>query len=405
MASFKKIQANNKQGYKWICIKDGPPDPVTGKRNQIERRGDTKKEAEARVDDVIASLMDGINIKMIKNLPFNKVAENWMEVYSRSNVKKSTIRNRKNSITLLNKFIGEQNIDKITHRAHQLILNKLFDQGYSRSHMEGVHVTANLIYKYATKEKFIKDNPASGATIPIKTMTVEEIENNPIAEKYFEKSELTELLEAVVKHGLPDDREMFYLMAFSGMRSGEMVALKETDFDFDFNKVRITKTLYNPDNNAKQYELTPPKTKRSIRTVDLDPSIMNMIKERIKRQRKIRMSVMHFSPDYHDEKFLFCNEDGYPTIQKTVNRRLERIISKTTIRKKATSHIFRHTHISMLAEAGVDLPTIMQRVGHDDPKTTLQIYTHVTDKMKQDAGEKVNLHFKDILPTSRVQEM
>lgn len=114
-------------------------------------------------------------------------------------------------------------------------------------------------------------------------------------------------------------------MAFSGMRSGEMIALKETDFFFDTNRFRITKTLYNPDNNLKKYELTPPKTEGSIRTiVDLDPNVMSLIKEHIKRQKKLRLNVKNFIPDYHDEKFIFCNEEGYPFIQKTVIRRMDR---------------------------------------------------------------------------------
>ncbi|XYJ23039.1 tyrosine-type recombinase/integrase [Bacillus velezensis] len=59
---------------------------------------------------------------------------------------------------------------------------------------------------------------------------------------------------------------------------------------------------------------------------------------------------------------------------------MERILEKTSIKKHATPHIFRHTYISMLAEAKVDLPTVMERVGHDDMKTTMKIYTHVTKK-------------------------
>ncbi|SFJ43731.1 Site-specific recombinase XerD [Paenibacillus sp. UNC496MF] len=407
MASFKKVQAQNKQGYMWTCIKDGPPDPVTGKRNQIKRRGETKKEAEARVDQALLSLKDdGIDVKRIKNMTFQKVAEEWLAAYSREKVKKSTIRVRRISLAILNQFISAVTIDKITHRMHQQILDDLFElKGYSRPHIEGVHVAANLIYKYAIREKYRKDNPATGARIPTRSVTVEEIERNPIEEKYFDKSELTELLKAVDKYGLPYDREMFYLLAFSGMRSGELIALKETDFDFEINEVRITKTLYNPDNNAKKYELTPPKTKGSIRSIQLDPSISALMREHIKKLKKIQMAVMNFNPEYHAEKFVFCNEEGYPFIQKTVNRRLQRIISKAKISKEATSHIFRHTHISMLTEAGIDLPTIMQRVGHDDPKTTLQIYTHITEKMKKTAGDKVNIHFKDILPSSLAQEM
>ncbi|CAH1205853.1 Tyrosine recombinase XerC [Paenibacillus plantiphilus] len=406
MASMKKIPANNKQGYKWVCTKDGPPDPVTGKRKQIMRRGNTQKEAEARVDKVIKDLKEhGIDHQVIKNKSFDMVSLEWLDSYSRSAVKKSTIRLRKNSITVLNKYIKSVNIEKITHKTHQGILNDLDDQGFSRSHIEGTHVTANLIYKYAIREKYIKDNPAAGAVIPTKTMTVEEIENAPIEQSYLEENELTEFLEAVIKYGLPDDKEMFYLLAFTGMRSGEMIALKETDFFFDTNKFRITKTLYNPDNNKMKYELTPPKTTKSIRTNDLDPLVAKIIEEHIKRKRKIRLAVKNFNPDYHDEKFVFCDDDGYPYIQKTVIRRMDRILRKTSIIKKATPHIFRHTHISMMAAAEVDLITIMKRVGHDDPKTTLKIYTHVTEKMNKNATDKVNLHFSDILKKPFLQEM
>ncbi|UJL47143.1 tyrosine-type recombinase/integrase [Virgibacillus sp. NKC19-16] len=57
---------------------------------------------------------------------------------------------------------------------------------------------------------------------------------------------------------------------------------------------------------------------------------------------------------------------------------------------RATPHIFRHIQISMLTETGVGIPTIMQRVGHEDVATTMQVYTHVTNKMKKDAPAKVN---------------
>lgn len=59
------------------------------------------------------------------------------------------------------------------------------------------------------------------------------------------------------------------------------------------------------------------------------------------------------------------------------------------IKKKLTPHSFRHSHISMMTEAGIDLPTIMQHVGHQDPDTTLKVYTHVTEKMKNKSIKNV----------------
>ncbi|WP_256865549.1 tyrosine-type recombinase/integrase [Paenibacillus sp. 32352] len=70
--------------------------------------------------------------------------------------------------------------------------------------------------------------------------------------------------------------------------------------------------------------------------------------------------------DYHDKQLVFCRDNGYPYIPKTIINRMSRILRKTSIKKHTTPHIFRHTHISMLAGASVDLTTIMRRVGHDD---------------------------------------
>lgn len=406
MASFSQVPAKNKQGYKWICTKDGPPDPVTGKRNQIARRADTKKEAEARVDKVLRALKeDGINEKKVKGLPFYKVADEWHEAYKRTGVKKNTIRLRRDSINTLCRFIKNVNIDKITHNQHQKILDTLFDEGYAKSTIEGVHVTANLIYKYAIRMKYRKENPATGAKIPIKKLTVEEIEANPIEEKYLESTELTEFLNAVQKYGLDQDKEMFYLLAFTGMRIGEALALKWTDLNFDTKRLRITKTMYNENNNMKDYELQPPKTDASIRDFEVDEDIMKMLQAHHKTLTKIKMATRHLLPEYHDGNFVFAHDNGYPLVYKHIANRMDRILRKTSITKHATSHIFRHTHVSMLAEAGVDLPTIMARVGHDDPKTTLQIYTHVTKKMEKNATQKVKSAFSDLLKGAALQEM
>ncbi|MBM7707108.1 integrase [Chryseomicrobium aureum] len=386
------------KGKKWVCVADGPRDPVTGERKQISRRAKTKKEAEKRVLDALRKLQeDGIDEKRIKKMPFDKVAIDWMEQYSLTGKKRSTIRIREKEIKILNRYIAKVNIDKISHKMYQKILKDLTDKDYARTTISGVHTTAGMIFKYAIKEKLIKESPSIGAVVPQKRLTVEEIENSNIEEKYLERGELTEFLLTVKEHGLNLDLETFYLLAFSGMRSGELCALKWSDINFKTKEVRITKTLYNEDNNMRKYELTPPKTKGSIRTLDLDVEIINMLKAHKKRQAKLILANRHKYDDFHDENFIFCRENGYPLIQKNIVVRMERLLEKTSIKKYATPHIFRHTHISMYAEAGIDIKTIMKRVGHDDMKTTLKIYTHVTDKMKEDASQKVHQTFGNIL--------
>ncbi|MEK5318949.1 site-specific integrase [Paenibacillus sp. FSL L8-0644] len=194
-----------------------------------------------------------------------------------------------------------------------------------------------------------------------------------------------------------DDIEIFHLLAFSGIRSGELCALKDTDFNFELNELRITKTLYNPDNNMRKYILTPPKSTGSIRKFNIIDNVMNLLQRHIVKQQAFRLECKKLFDDYHENNFVFAHKNGYPLIQKNILIRMERILKKTSIKKKATPHIFRHTHISMLTEAEVDIKTIMKRVCHDDAKTTLKVYTHVTEKMKKNANEKIKNHFADIL--------
>ncbi|MGX2958008.1 tyrosine-type recombinase/integrase [Peribacillus sp. JNUCC 23] len=406
MASLRKVKANNKQGYKWLCVADGPPDPVTGKRKQISRKADGKKEAIKLVEDALRKLSeDGIDEKKIRKLPFESVAWEWLNTYAKGKVKSSTVRVREKEIKITLRYYAKVNIDKVSSRMHQNMLNDLDDKNYVKTTIEGVHVTANMIFKYAIKEKMRKDNPCTGAVIPVKKLTVEDIENTSVEDKYLEKGELSEFLTAAKHHGLELDLEIFYLLAFSGMRSGELCALKWTDINFDTNEVRITKTLYNPQNNMKEYELTPPKTKGSIRTFDVDDSVIDLLRSLKRRQAKVKLATRKDNPDYHDKNFIFSRDNGYPYIQKNIIIRMKRLLKKTPITKNATPHIFRHTHISMLAEAEIDINTIMKRVGHDDMKTTMKIYSHVTDKMKKNAAQKIKNHFGSILNLPKSQEM
>lgn len=387
-----------KSGKKrWECVADGPPDPVTGKRNQIRRRGKTKGEAKRKVEDVIDAIKnDGINKKITKNMTFDIVSQGWLEVYSLTGVKKNTIRIRRREVATLNEHIAKVPIEDLTHYMYQQVINKL-SPNLERTTVQGINTTAGMVFKFAIRNKLMKDNPCDGIVIPQKRKTIEEIREHNIEEKYLEREELEEFLLATLEYGLKYDKERFYTLAFSGMRSGELCALQKQDILFDTNEIWVTKTLYNERNNMKEYELTPPKTDGSIRKIEMEQPIMDMLKAVILNNDKFKMQYRTIIEDYHDKDFVFSRANGYPFVPKTILLRMNRILNKTSIKKHATPHIFRHTHISMLTEAGVDLPTIMQRVGHEDTETTLGIYTHVTNKMKKDASDKVEGLYGDIL--------
>jgi integrase len=80
---------------------------------------------------------------------------------------------------------------------------------------------------------------------------------------------------------------------------------------------------------------------------------------------------------------------GYPIVIKTVQNRMKRLLTIAKLNTDLTPHsLRRHTHTSLLAEAGVSLEQIMDRLGHTDDQITKNVYLHVTKEMKKEASQK-----------------
>ncbi|MEK3684873.1 tyrosine-type recombinase/integrase [Paenibacillus sp. FSL R10-2736] len=409
----KKVPANNKQGYKWRLVIEGPPDPVTGERTQIPRVRDTINEVKAACKAEYDRLAAGIDTKKAKKTTFAEAASEWRREYIKTISKDATLQNRDKAIKILTRYIGNSAIGTVTKKQYQGVIDKMGTFGYPVKDKENpgkfiykpyaintiksTHSVAGMIFEWAIKEGLRKDDPTEDAIIKQKALTVEEIEGDDLEASYLERHELESFLNAVMSHGFERDLETFYLLAFSGLRSGELCALKWSDINFDTTMLRVTKTLYSPKNNMRIYELTPPKTTGSIRSFNLDLSIIKLLQSYQEQQIKIHNRYKEQFDDHHTKNFVFCRPNGYPFHPTNVIERMERILKYTNITKHATPHIFRHTHISMLAEAGVDIANIMKRVGHDDAKTTTKIYLHVTKKMKLDDVNKLNIQFGDLL--------
>ncbi|KIL48610.1 hypothetical protein KP77_22620 [Jeotgalibacillus alimentarius] len=129
----------------------------------------------------------------------------------------------------------------------------------------------------------------------------------------------------------------------------------------------------------------------------INDEIADMMKEHWRQQFKKVDALIKFGEKIQDNNFVFAIPDGHPYLQGYVRDRMRRIVKKTNINDDVYPHMLRHTFISMMTEAGVDLATIMNRVGHEDAKTTMKIYTHVTEKMQDNANEKMQDFYGNML--------
>ncbi|MFD1708550.1 tyrosine-type recombinase/integrase [Siminovitchia sediminis] len=84
-------------------------------------------------------------------------------------------------------------------------------------------------------------------------------------------------------------------------------------------------------------------------------------------------------------------------LRKVVETRLKRLLKMAGINKNITPHSFRHTHTSLLIEAGVGVKEIQQRLGHTDINTTMNIYAHMTANMEEKASHQFSELMKDLL--------
>ncbi|MCO7128017.1 site-specific integrase [Sporolactobacillus shoreicorticis] len=258
-----------------------------------------------------------------------------------------------------------------------------------------------MIFKCAMIQHLINEDPSDDAFIPHGRKTVAELENEKIIEDmYLEKKELDEFLQAVKLHGKPEDYTIFFILAWTGVRLGELIALKWRDINFEEKTISITKTYYCPSGVTKDFTLLTPKTVASIRTIEIDDdkdSVVSVLKVHRLNQNKIKLFV---GKEYFDEGFVFGRPYppyfGYPMDLHTVESRMDSLLTKhTTIKNHVTPHGLRHTHTSLLDEAGVDLERIMDRLGHVDDDTTKKVYLHVTKPRKKGASLMFGEHMRN----------
>lgn len=378
-----------KRGNTWSFMIDIGKDPATGERRQKGKGGfKTKKEAQAAAALLHAELTKGTYVEESKHT-FEEVATKWMEAYKNTGrVKDGTVRIRTHEMGRLMPYFAKLLIKNISTDMYQNALIDLKKSGLADNTLSGIHSTGRMIFKHGQKIHAISHNPTDHSYVPKSKKSVDDIENKRELPKYLEKDMLVKFLNTASEFGLERDYEMFRVLAYTGMRVGELCALKWKDIDFEEGTISITKTLYNPNNNYSQFKLNTPKTKNSIRTIEVEDEILEDLKNLKTIQDVLKGQKKN---SYFDQDFVFAKVGalaGYPEVIKMVELRMKRLLKLAELNEDLSPHSLRHTHTSLLAEAEVTLEQIMDRLGHGDDEVTRLIYLHITKPKKKEASQK-----------------
>lgn len=349
-------------------------DPATGKEIHITRRGfKTKKEAEMTYHRLKLEIeRDGF--QQSGAYTFSEIYALWKEQY-KNTVKESTV-NKTEQIFRLHilPVLGKLKIDKIKLTHCQDAVNRWAG---SVKNFKQVNNYAGLVFKHAMRLGIINQNPTELVTMPVMPDQVEEDDEDL---NFYNKDELKALLESIKE---PKWQMYFRLLAYSGMRKGEALALTWSDINFIDNSLTISKTLTVGAGN--KMILQTPKTKKSKRVVTLDPGTMEALK-RWKSVQAQEMLMLGFNTG-GDGQLVFTNTKNRHYAPQRVGQILDRYCQDIGMRR-ITPHGFRHTHCSLLFEAGVSIKEVQDRLGHSDIKTTMNIYAHVTAQKKGEAADK-----------------
>ena len=325
-----------------------------------------KKLAEALLADRLKSVHDGA-YRELQDITFADFADKWLKEYVLGAVKRSTWQAYDSHVRVHFKpALGALALRAIHEDTIQGYMAAKLKAGAKAKSVKNHLVILKGMLKYAVKWGYLAANPAAGVKAP----RVEREEMD-----FLTPEEVRHLLTAKSKaDGEPAIRPGWYvpikLAIFSGLRPGEQFALKVGDLDFHAGQVRVRRGLFwewkRHAAGKPRWHITSPKTKHSIRNVDLPPDLLEDLR-----------GYSAGLPDKDPDHLLFATSNGTPLDPKNIVDRVFRKALERAELRRIRWYDLRHTYASLQLAAGANIKYLSQQMGHASVQITLDRYSHL----------------------------
>ena len=307
------------------------------------------------------------NFLETKSLDANIKFKNFVEQYYKdieTRLKKSTVNNKHFLIDLkITPFFGEMvlsDIKPIHVREWQNNLLNYRDEngkGYAPTYLKVINNQLSAIFNFAVKYYNLRENPCAKAGSMGKGRASEmHIWTHEQFNQFIGEADKITSFTA------------FTTLYYTGIRSGELLALTWKDIDFENNTINIDKSYQRI---KRENVITTPKTPKSIRVITMFEYLSNILKE---------YKEHFYKPDADDRVFNFTKNH--------LHYEMERISAKAGI-EKIRIHDLRHSHASLLIELGFSPLLIAERLGHENIETTLNTYAHLYPNKQTELAAKL----------------
>ena len=356
-------------------------DPKTGKRINKNVLGRTQAEVKEKLKAAMAECQ-GLDVsRAADEYTVATWLRTWYELYAKPNVRTATA-NRYQLIIEVYTIprIGDIKLKKLTTRHMQKLYKELLESGrihrgkgqsagLSTTTVRSTHLMLHAALERAVKERLIPRNPTEDCIAPKPRKIEMQILPPEDMHAYLEAAKARDLL------------PMFYLELVSGLRKGELVALRWEDLDVEPRTISVSKQALG--GLGKELVVNRPKTENSIRAISIPQDAVDLLVQ---------------AHEKHPENpYLFPSPltSGMYHPDSVVN--LHKKILKDAGLEHIRFHDLRHTFATTALQNGVDVKTVSSMLGHYDAGFTLRTYTHATRQMQAQAAEKMGNFMKQVL--------
>lgn len=300
---------------------------------------------------------------MKKNLLFHEYFEEWLELYKVGAIREITLNKYYMTLQKITELAPTLKVSEIDRRSYQKLLNEYALTHEKQTTMDFHHQIKGAILD-AVDEGLIKKNPTRKIIIKGK-------EPREKKKKFLNQYELQSLLKQLELNDEINWDWFILLIAKTGLRFSEALALTPKDFDY-FNQSLVVNRTWNY--KRAKGEFQPTKNESSKRKIQID--------------WQVSMQFSQLTKSMKEDELIFV--DGR-VFNSTINNRLEILCKKAQI-PTITLHGLRHTHASLLLFAGVSIASVARRLGHSSMTTTQETYLHIIQELENQDNDKIIRH-------------
>ena len=312
-----------------------------------------------------------------ENMRFVDMCEWFIDNYAKNELKEITAYNYESQIK--NHLLPELGNIKLKDFTPAKITAFFSTRDYAPATCRKVYIIMQSVFARAVEQGFLKETPCTKAVILPKAKTAKE------KKPFLDENQAKELLSMVQDYS--QFNTIIKVLLYTGMRSGECLALRWQDIDFENRTIHIENTL--TDVGGKHW-LQPPKTATSNRFIGLSDVLSDILREH-KKQQEVKKAAVGCLYKYPE--MVFTTESGNYIDRSRLNTQFRRFVKNTSF-EFATLHTLRHCNATLLINSGIDLKIVSDLLGHSDVSTTANIYADVLQSSRAKVADLVSLKLK-----------